>query len=472
MLPDDGVVDQIMEGYIRDGIAKAQREGATAVVIQLDTPGGALDATREIVKTLLNSPLPVIVWVGPAGAARRARARSSRSPRTWPRWRRARTSARRRPSTRPGEDIGEDLKAKVLEDTQALLRSISTERDRNLEWALTTVTEARSYTADEAVARGRGRRNGTHRGGGDRVRQRATVNVNGQPVTLDLAGAEPVEVPMNPLQGVLHLLSDPNIAFILFTLGFYGLLFELQSPNFVTGILGGIAIILAFIGFGSLPLNLAGLLLIGLAIVLFILELTVTSHGLLAIGGIVCFVLGAAALYTEPGTPTAPDVSVAWPVIAAMTLVTAAFMALIVLAAVRTRSMGTAEGLIGAGLPSNATGEVRRPLNPIGSVYAGGEEWTARAVDERTLERGTPVQGDGQEGLTLVVEPFEGSGHSQPSEEGNRCLGYRRALDHRRGRRRRCCSSCTCRSGWSTSTSAWSCSGSARPARTSCGSRD
>src|SRR6187551_111024 len=145
---------------------------------------------------------------------------------------------------------------------------------------------------------------------------------------------------MNPFQAFLHLLADPNIAFILFTLGFYGLIFELQNPNWVTGILGAFAIILAFIGFGSLPLNLAGLLLIGLGIVLFILEMTVTSHGLLAIGGIVCFVLGAAALYTEPGTPTAPDVSVAFPVIASMTLVTAAFMTLIIIAAVRSRRMG------------------------------------------------------------------------------------------------------------------------------------
>ena len=108
---------------------------------------------------------------------------------------------------------------------------------------------------------------------------------------------------MNPLQALLHLISDPNIAFILFTIGFYGLLFELQNPNWVTGILGALAIILAFIGFGSLPLNVGGLLLIGLAIVLFVLEFTVTSHGLLTVGGIVCFVLGAAALYTEPGSP-------------------------------------------------------------------------------------------------------------------------------------------------------------------------
>ena len=106
---------------------------------------------------------------------------------------------------------------------------------------------------------------------------------------------------MNPLQGFLHLLSDPNIAFILFTLGFYGLFFELQNPNWVTGILGAFAIILAFIGFGSLPLNIAGLLLVGLAIILFLLELTITSHGLLAVGGLVAFALGASAFYTQPG---------------------------------------------------------------------------------------------------------------------------------------------------------------------------
>ncbi len=408
VMPVDGVVDQIMEGYIRDGIAKAEREGAAAVVIQLDTPGGALDATREIVKTLLNAPLPVIVWVGPGGS----RAASAGTFITM-----AAHVATMAPGSNigaatpidsSGEDIGEDLRAKILEDTQALLRSISAERERNLDWALSTVTDARSYTADEAVAQG-----GVD--GAARTVEEAiafangrTVNVNGEDVTLDLADATTVDVNMNPLQSLLHLLSDPNIAFILFTLGFYGLLFELQNPNFVTGILGGIAIILAFIGFGSLPLNLAGLLLIGLGIVLFILELTVTSHGLLAIGGIVCFVLGAAALYTEPGTPTAPDVAVAWPVIAAMTLVTASFMALIILAAVRSRRMGTAEGLIGAGLPSNAVGEVRRPLSPIGSVYAGGEEWTARAVDERTIDRGTPVRVIRTDGLTLVVEPIEG----------------------------------------------------------------
>jgi membrane-bound serine protease (ClpP class) len=215
---------------------------------------------------------------------------------------------------------------------------------------------------------------------------------------------------MNPLQAFLHLLADPNIAFILFTLGFYGLLFELQNPNFVTGILGAFALILAFIGFGSLPLNIAGLLLLGLGIVLFVLELTVTSHGLLAIGGLVAFALGASALYTEPGTPTAPSVEVALPVIITMTLLTAAFVGVVLWAALRTRRMPPVN--IGVAdrhrelLPPGTAADVRRPLSPVGSIHAAGEEWSARSVDGRSIERGTPVRVVGQDGLTLIVEPW------------------------------------------------------------------
>ena len=415
VMPISGVVDQIMQGYIRDGIAKAEREGAAAVVLQMDTPGGALDATREIIKSLLNSPVPVIVWVGPSGS----RAASAGTFITM-----ASHVATMAPGTNigaatpidsSGQDIGGDLANKIMEDTQALLRSISTQRNRNLEWALSTVTEAKSYTAEEAVAAGGvdGLANSVDEA--IAFANGRTVNLNGVPTVLNMEGVTTTDMAMNPLQSLLHLISDPNIAFILFTLGFYGLLFELQSPNFVTGILGGIAIILAFIGFGSLPLNIAGLLLIGLGIILFILEFTVTSHGLLTIGGIVCFVLGAAALYTEPGTPTAPDVSVALPVLITMTLLSSVTAIAIAFVAIRTRRMRTAQGLIGAGLPQNAVGEVRRPLTPIGSVYAGGEEWTARSADERPLQRGTSVRVIKTDGLTLVVEPSEGSVSTAPT---------------------------------------------------------
>lgn len=410
VLPTDGIVDQVMAGYLRDGIAKAEREGAAAVLIQIDTPGGALESTHEIVQTLLNAPLPTIVWVGPSGA----RAASAGTFITMAAHVAVMAPGARigaaTPITGEGEDIEGALGAKVMEDTQALLRSIAGLRHRNYDWALTTVTESRSYTADEAVAEGGV--DGTAISIDDALvfAHGRTVDVGGQAVVLELAGAETTELPMNPLQAFLHLLSDPNIAFILFTVGFYGLIFELQNPNFVTGILGAIAIILAFIGFGSLPLNVGGLLLIGLAIILFVLELTVTSHGLLTVAGIVCFALGAAALYTEPGTPTAPDVTVAVPVIVTMTLLTGGFMVFILYAILRTRKLTTAEGLIGAGLAFAALGEVRRPLTPIGSVYAGGEEWTAKSADEQPLARGTPVRVVRQEGLTLVVEPTDSAG--------------------------------------------------------------
>ncbi len=139
------------------------------------------------------------------------------------------------------------------------------------------------------------------------------VTIAGQPVKLDLAGAATEDLTMNPFQAFLHLLSDPNIAALLFSIGSLGLIYELMSPNFVTGILGGIAIILAFIGSDSLPLNVAGLLLIAFAMVLFALELNTTSHGLLTVGGIVCFALGMSALYTTPGDPFGPIVQVATP---------------------------------------------------------------------------------------------------------------------------------------------------------------
>jgi membrane-bound serine protease (ClpP class) len=411
VLPTTGIVDHVMAGYLHEGLAKAQREGRSAAVIRLNTPGGSLDATRNIVETLLEAPLPTVVWVAPSGG----RAASAgtfitmaghvavMAPGT--------NIGAATPITGEGQDIGGALGEKVMQDTLAMLRGIGELRERNVEWALLTVTEARSYTASEAVAE-----NGVDGLAAtiEEVLEFAhgqTVTVRGEQVTLDLAGAAVEDLPMNPLQSFLHLLSDPNIAFILFTVGFYGIIFELQNPNFVTGILGGISIILAFIGFGSLPLNVAGLLLIGLAVILFVLELSVTSHGLLTIAGIICFALGAAALYTEPGTPAAPDVSVAIPVIVTMTVLTAGFMIIIIYAVMRSRQMTLAgDGLIGSGLAPNTIGEVRRPLAPIGSVYAGGEEWTARSLDEAPIQRGAHVKIVGREGLTLVVEPTDASG--------------------------------------------------------------
>jgi len=412
VLPTTGIVDQVMAGYLRDGIARAQRDGAAAVIIRLDTPGGALDATRDIVSTLLEAPVPVVVWVAPAGAQAASAGTfitlaghvAAMAPGT--------NIGAATPVGGQGEDIEGDLGAKVLNDAIASITAIAEARGRPVEWAVSTVRDAASYTVDAALTAG-----AVDLAAGSLPElltqlDGRTVEVNGAPVTLQTASAPTEELPMNPLQQFLHVLTDPNIAFILFTVGFYGILFELQNPNFVTGILGGIALILAFIGFGSLPLNIGGLLLIGLSIVMFVLELTVTSHGLLAIAGIVCFALGAAALYTEPGNPAAPDVAVATPIIVAMTALTAAFIGVVVYFAVRTHRLAPmAIGLTSGGpqLPVGTAAAVRRPLAPLGSVYAAGEEWTARTVDGSAIERGTPVTVVGQDGLTLLVRPADGA---------------------------------------------------------------
>jgi membrane-bound serine protease (ClpP class) len=406
VLPTTGVVDNVMALYLEEGIAGAQRSGAAAVIIRLNTPGGSLDATQRIVSTILDAPLPVIVWVAPSGG----RAASAGTFITL-----AAHVAAMAPGTNigaaspvggSGEDIEGTLGEKVKNDAMANIRSIAETRKRNVDWAVETVRDARSSAASEAVALG------AVDGLASSVEEVLAlangrqVTVAGQPRTLDLAGAAIREAAMNPFQGFLHLLSDPNIAFILFTLGFYGLLFELQNPNFVTGILGALAIILAFVGFGSLPLNVAGLLLIGLAIVLFVLEATVTSHGLLAVGGLICFALGASALYTIPGDPFEPVVRIGAPLLAVTTLTTAALVLLIAVAAARARRSGpTGPGLVGAPLPPDSVGVVRSPLAPLGTVYLGGEEWSARSADGTMLERGARVRIVRRDGLTLVVAP-------------------------------------------------------------------
>jgi membrane-bound serine protease (ClpP class) len=410
VLPARGIVDHVLAGYLADGIARAEREGAAAVVIELNTPGGDLQSTNDIVGAILESTVPTIVWVAPSGG----RAASAGTFITL-----AGHIALMAPGTSigaaspvdgQGNDIPGTLGAKIKNDAIAKIRSIAEARNRNVDWAVSTVRDAVSSAASEAVSVG----------AVDGIAQSLDdvlafadgreIQIGGDPVVIDLAGATSVERPMNALQEVIRLLSDPNIAFLLFSVGSLGLLYELQNPNFATGILGGLAIVLAFIGFGSLPLNVGGIILIGFGIVMLALETTVTSHGLLAVAGLVCFVLGASALYTEPGDPFGPLVGVATPLIVVMTATAAAIVGLISFMAVRTRRM-TGTGLVGIAVAAGAHGIVRRPIEPLGSVHISGEEWTARSVSDRPIERGTPVTVVAVDGLTVLVEP-----ESQPSQ--------------------------------------------------------
>jgi membrane-bound serine protease (ClpP class) len=404
-----GVVDNVMAGYIEESVKRAARDGSPALVITLNTPGGSLDATQRIVSALLESPVPTVVWVAPSGG----RAASAGTFITL-----AANLAYMAPGTNigaaspvgsGGEELTGTIGNKVKNDAIANIRSIAEARNRDVDWAVSTVDKAVSSPASEAVSVGAVNGIATSL---DDLRTKIdgqSVDVRGEQITLKVGESSYADLAMNPAQSLIHLLSDPNIAFILLTLGFYGLLFELQSPNWVTGIMGAIALILAFIGFGSLPLNVAGLLLIGLAVLLFVLETSVTSHGLLAVGGLVCFVLGAFTLYTAPGNPEAPNVQVALPIILTMAAVTAGYVGLVLatVARVKRRNLAFA-GAYGAGgtmtVPIGTQGVAKTALAPIGVVYAAGEEWSARSGDATEIPRGEPVHVVGQEDLTLVVE--------------------------------------------------------------------
>ena len=415
VLPTTGIVDDGMARYLADGIATAAAEGDAAVVIKLNTPGGSLFATNDIVGSILEAKVPVIVWVAPAGGFAASAGTfitlsaniALMAPGT--------SIGAASPVGGQGEDITGTEGQKVLNDAIAKITAIAQARHRNVDWAVSAVRDAHSSPATEAVSVGAVDGVASTIDDVLAFANGKSVEVAGQTFALDLAGATTEERSMSPFLAFIRLLSDPTIAFLLFSTGSVGLLAELWSPNFVTGILGGIAIILAFIGLGALPLNVGGLLLVILAFVLFGLELTVTSHGLLGVGGVICLALGASALFTGPVDPFGPVVRVALPVIVTVTVTASILMALVVYGALRSRGM-LAPLMAGtpAAVPPGSLGVVRKPLEPVGSVYAGGEEWSARSADARPLLRGVAVRIVARDGLTLVVEP-EASSSPQSS---------------------------------------------------------
>lgn len=208
------------------------------------------------------------------------------------------------------------------------------------------------------------------------------------------------------MNSLLAILADPNVAFVLFVIGALGISLEAVHPNLVTGVLGGFALILAFIGFGSLPLNLAGVLLVAFGFVLFVLETQFTSHGLLTVAGIAAVALGASSFYAE-AVPPEPPVAVAPFVILVTTGSVAVLMLAVAWAAVRTRRMrGPARGP-GEAVPAGTPGVVQAPLEPLGTVHLAGETWSARTSSGLPLPRETPVRLVAFDGLVAVVEPAD-----------------------------------------------------------------
>jgi membrane-bound serine protease (ClpP class) len=404
-----GVIDQVNAAYIEEGLHASADGRAAAVLIEIDSPGGELTSMDRILKAILASNLPVITYVTPNGA----RAASAATFVTL-----AGDVAAMAPLTNigaasvvggSGEDLPATLGRKITNDAVARITALAKAHGRNEAWAEDAVRKAVSASADDAAA--------MTPPVVDLVAANTSLlfaaidrgaRADGRPYRFHaaplpkLTGLPISDADMNVGQQFLHLLSDPNIAFILFTIGFYGILSELFHPNLISGSLGAIAIVLAFIGSNSLPLNVGGLLLILLGIGLFVLELHFTSYGFLAIGGVVCFLLGAFALYTRVDQNNPVQVGVNPVLVVGAIAVSLLYFFILVRGLLQMRRRATTSlpiaRLVGA------TGTAQTLLAPTGIAYAGGEAWSARSRAGE-ISPGSPLRVIGVEGLELIVEP-------------------------------------------------------------------
>lgn len=392
----DGVISPVAVRLVGLALERAQAEGATALVIELDTPGGLERSMRAIVRELLNARIPVVVYVSPTGA----RAASAGTFITLAAHVAAMAPATNIGAAHPvavgGSQVDKDALKKAENDAAAFIRSVAQERGRNAEWAERAVRQSVSITEREAL-----RLNVI-----DLVAENLPdllqrldgrqVRTDAGPVTLRTRDARVHPIEIGWRDRFLNLITDPNVAYVLLMLGMLGLFFELANPGVILpGVIGGISLILAFFAFQSLPLNWAGLLLILLGLVLLVAEIKVTSHGVLTIGGIVAIVLGSLMLLDTPEMP----LRVSWRVILPVAAATVGVVVVAVSAGLRAqlrRPATGAEELVGE------TGVVRVALRPEGQVFVHGELWRA-VTDGPPIPEGERIRVVAVEGLTLRV---------------------------------------------------------------------
>ena len=393
----EGVINPVAAEYVHDVLSFAEQEQAQAFILRLDTPGGLDTSMRSIVKDFTMARVPVVVFVSPSGA----RAASAGV---------FLTMAAHVGAMAPGTNIGaahpvalggemdKTMKEKAENDAAAYLKSIAEQHARNVRWAEDAVRKSVSATEKEAL-----KLNIIDLIAADvpmllqDLDGRRIVLASG-PVILKTKGATTREFELGWRLEMLKALSDPNVAYLLMTLGMIGLLAELYNPGAILpGIVGGISLILAFYAFQSLPISYAGVLLLLFGLVLFILEATVTSFGLLAIGGVLSMLLGSLMLIKTDAPFLQLSFSVILPVVVVFTL-GALLIVTAGIRAIRRQPLTGQEGMIGL------TGIARTTLNPQGRVFVRGELW--EAASNEPVQPGEAVVVTSVEGLRLRVKPF------------------------------------------------------------------
>lgn len=393
----EGVVNPVMSEYLIKSISDAEDAQAELVVIEIDTPGGLDLSMRDIIKKILASDVPVIVYVAPSGS----RAASAGVFITYSAHLGAMAPGTNIGSAHPvamGGEMDETMVKKVENDAVAYIKGLADKRGKNVEWAEAAVRESVNVTAKEAlelnvidfVAENRA----------DLFKQAhgKTITLdNGKTVTLNLENVNIVEVEMNARFRFLKALSDPNIAYILMMIGMAGLYFELSNPGAIfPGVIGAICLIIAFYALQTLPVNYAGLALIALGLIFFVLELMVTSFGLLTIAGAASLLLGSIMLIDSPEPYMRVSLAL---IIPTVTVITAGFAFLVyyIIKEVRSKHSVTGEeGIIGH------IGTAESEINLTGKVFVDGEYWNAESAEP--ISAGREVRVVAIEGLKIKVE--------------------------------------------------------------------
>ncbi len=402
-------IDTVSERFLERAIDDANEEGAGLILIEIDTPGGQLDATRAMVGAILGSDVPVSVYVAPEGAQAAsagtfisvASAFLAMAPST--------NIGAASVVTGSGEDLPDTLDMKITEDTTAFIRSIAEQRGRPVEPLEATVLEAKAYSASEAVELGIADLIAADRSVLLRELDGQALEGASGDVTVVTVGAPINEVGMNVFERILSFIANPNVAFLLLSLGGLAIIVELFNPGlWFPAIFGVAALITGWAGIGFLAFSWAGVALIAFALVLFLAEALAPGFGLFGTAGTVSLILGGLFVVGFFGAPGLPGASVAvnrWILIGV-----GGFVGLSVLwFGWEARHSHTARAYMSATEKRALIGETARvtdPLAPDGEVWVAGETWSARLVDGRLAEIGETVRVADVEDVRLLVEPF------------------------------------------------------------------
>ncbi len=397
----DGVVSPVMAEFLIETICKAEEADADLLIIEIDTPGGLDPSMREIIQAILASDVPVAVYVAPRGS-RAASAGCFIAMAAHIAAMAPNTSIGAAHPVSTGGEMDETMSAKVTNDAVSYIRSLAKERGRNEDWAEKAVHKSASLNENDALEEGviEYIADDTE----DLIAQcnGVIVEVDGKATRLQLDDYAIETIRPGLRHQFFAVITNPNIAYILMILGFYGLVYELAHPGAIfPGVVGAICILLGLYGLATLPVNYAGIGLLLLALILFILEVKITSHGMLTVGGIIAMVLGSAMLIKSP----APFLRVSWAVIIPAVATTAAFFAFLAYLVIRTHRKKATTGEIGM------VGELGKATTIVnqdgGQVFVHGEFWRARSDEE--IAEGEAIEVIAAEGLKLTVKKAQNS---------------------------------------------------------------